>query len=216
MNHDIFFDEAEHIYLVDGQEVPSVTEILKPLHRSYSSINPSVLEYARNRGSAVHEALEMYDLGGDFEVTPETAPYIKAYIEWAQIYKPKWVGVEQIVYNEDYNYIGTLDRIGTLNGTEFAVVDIKTSQPTKETLVSVCCQTYAYAMAYAAMQNKPAKFVEQTHRYGLFLKADGTYRFQDCEEYEEKYGFSGGLVFFDLNATHGMITRILETKARKK
>ena len=57
---EIIFDEATHTYLVDGEEVPSVTTILQPLSmRSYSAVNPSVLEYARNRGKAIHEAVEM-------------------------------------------------------------------------------------------------------------------------------------------------------------
>lgn len=213
---DIFFDEATHTYLVDGVEVPSVTEILAPLHRSYGKINQSVLDYAANRGRATHEALELIDYGAEPEISPEIIGYIRAYEEWSQIYRPNWVGIEQIVYSEDEGYAGTLDRIGTLNGTEFAVVDIKTSQPTKEALVSVCCQTFAYAMAYTEQKGKADKYVANIHRYGLFLKADGSFRFQDCEEYENKYGFSGAVVFCNLLATNRMITRTLEAKARKK
>lgn len=214
---EIIFDEAEHTYLVDGVEVPSVTTILQPLaNRAYSSVNPSVLEYARNRGATVHEALEVYDLGGELEVVPETEGYIRAYLEWEQIYRPRWTGVEQIVYSVGDKYIGTLDRIGTLNGSEFAIVDLKTSTPTKEALVSVCCQTAAYAMAYTEQSEKPLKFAETIKRYGLFLKADGSYRLVDSEEYESKYGFSGALMFFNLLTMHKMITNILETKARGK
>ena len=216
MANDIFFDEATHTYLVDGVEMPSVTEILKPLHRSYAKVNPSVLEYAKNRGKAVHEALELVDYGADPEVSPEIIGYLNAYQEWAQIYKPNWTGVEQIVYSEDEGFIRTLDRIGTLNGTEFALVDIKTSYPTKEALVSVCCQTFAYAMAYTEQSGKADKYVANIHRYGLFLKADGSYRLVDCEAYENKYGFSGALVFCELMAMHRTITRILETKERGK
>lgn len=113
---DIYFDEAEHIYMVDGKNVPSVTEVLAPLHRGYGKINASILEYAANRGKAVHSALEVYDLGGELEATPETAPYIQAYLEWEQVYRPQWLGVEQIVYHPEYGYIGTLDRAGILNG----------------------------------------------------------------------------------------------------
>ena len=213
---EIIFDEATHTYLVDGEEVPSVTTILQPLSmRSYSAVNPSVLEYARNRGTAVHEALEIYDLGGELEVVPETEGFIRAYLEWEQIYRPKWIGVEQIVYNQRSGYIGTLDRIGYLNGTELAVVDIKTSQPTKEALVSVCCQTFAYAYAYTN-EDYASGSHRNIKRYGLFLKTDGSYRFQNCEGYEDKYGFVGDDVFMSLLYDYKMITRILETKARGK
>lgn len=216
MTPDIFFDEQSHTYLVDGEEVPSVTTILQPLtSRAYSAVNPSVLEYARNRGTAVHEALEMYDLGIEPEVYPEIEGFIRAYLEWSQIYQPNWIGVEQIVYNQRSGYIGTLDRIGYLNGTELAIVDIKTSQPTKEALVSVCCQTFAYAYAYTNEDYITGSY-RNIKRYGLFLKADGSYRFQNCEEYEDKYGFVGDDVFMELLTDYKMITRILETKARGK
>lgn len=217
MTPEIVFDEAEHIYLVDGVEVPSVTTILQPLsNRAYSSVNSSVLEYARKRGTAVHEALEMYDLGGGIEASPEIEGYIRAYLEWTSIYKPRWTDVESIVYSKSNGYIGTLDRAGTLNGREFAIVDLKTSTPSKEALVSVCCQTAAYAIAYTEHNGKPLRFAESIKRYGLFLKSDGTYRLVDCEEYENKYGFIGMLVFFNLLTIHKSITSILETKGRKK
>lgn len=207
MSHDIFFEEATHTYLVDGREVPSVTTILQPLtSRAYGKVNPSVLEYAANRGKAVHEALEIYDLGGELEATPETAGYIKAYLEWQQVYKPTWVGVEEIVYDYTSNYIGTLDRVGYLNGQGFAVVDIKTSQPTKEALVSVCVQTHAYAEAYYWSHEEDAP--TDIKRYGLFLKADGSYRFLDCKGYEEKYHFVAKDVWNELFIVDRIVTRL--------
>lgn len=208
MAHDIFFDEQTHTYLVDGQEVPSVTEILKPLHRSYEAVNPSVLEYAANRGKAIHSALEAYDKGEEFEVSPETLPYIEAYMDWADIYKPRWEAIEEITYHENLGYIGTLDRAGYLNEVERVVVDIKTSQPTKEALVSVCLQTMAYGASY--FNGGKCK------RYGLFLKGDGTWRFQDCDEYEWKYNFYPYDVWTKLLETHKMITRLLATGKGKK
>ena len=210
MSHDIFFDEATHTYLVDGQEVPSVTEILKPLHRSYAKVNPSVLEYAANRGKAVHEALELYDLGGGLEASPEIEGYIRAYLDWQDIYRPKWTAVEQIVWSGLFGYAGTLDRAGFLNGGDFAIVDIKTSQATKESLVSVCCQTAAYEIAHNELTPQRVK-----KRYGLFLKSDGTFRIVDCEEYEKKYKFSGYKVFHELRKTNELITKLLATGGKK-
>lgn len=209
---EIIFDEATHTYLVDGEEVPSVTTILQPLsNRAYSAVNPSVLEYARNRGTAVHEALEIYDLGGELEVVPETEGFIRAYLEWSQIYRPKWIGVEQIVYNAEDGYIGTLDRFGVLNGSERAVIDIKTSNPTKEALVAVCLQTYAYTLALSETDEGSCP-----KRYALFLKADGNFRFQNCEEYEEAYMFRSSDLFISLLNNHKAITRVLESKKNGK
>lgn len=212
---DIFFDEQEHLYLVDGVEVPSVTEILSPLHRSYGKVNPSILEYAANRGKAVHEALEVYDLGGELEATPETAPYIQAYLDWVQVYKPTWTGVEQIVFCEEGWYCGTFDRMGYLNDGKLAIVDIKTSQPTREAYVSVCLQTAAYALAVMSESNFKVD-AETINRYGLFLMKDGKYRLLDCKEFEGTNHFDSNKVFAMLLATHKTITSLLETKGKKK
>lgn len=209
MKHDIFFDPESHVYLVDGQEVPSVTTILQPLsNRSYSSVNPSVLEYARNRGTAVHEALEAIDLGAEPDIYTEIVPYIQAYEEWKSIYRPTWVGVEQIVYNDFEHYIGTLDRMGWLNGNDLAIIDIKTSQPTKEALVSVCLQTMAYKLAEDCDKDQP---FEVNKRYGLFLKSDGSFRMVDCAEYEKKYNIDAWVVWHKLLDTHKTITELLAT-----
>lgn len=218
MKRDIFFDEQTHTYLVDGRDVVSVTTILKPLtDRGYSAVNPSVLEYARNRGTAVHEALELIDLDVETEIVPEIIPYIQAYEEWKGIYRPTWTGIEQIVFSQMHGFIGTLDRVGLLNGSELSIVDIKTSNPSKEALVSVCVQTAAYELAYIETpegDKMRSEYGINIHRYGLFLKSDGSYRFLDCEEYEKKYKFSGFKVFYGLLKTHKMITEILERKGK--
>lgn len=205
---EIIFFEDTHQYLLNGKPIPSVTDIISPLHRSYGKINPAVLDQAARRGTAVHEALEMMDYGADFEVFPETAPYIMAYQDWAEVYRPIWTGIEEIVFSEGGWYAGTLDRIGYFNGGDkLNIVDIKTSQPTKEALVSVCIQTYAYASAYD--NSVPIE------RWGLFLKPDGTWRFQNCMEYEKKYGFFGWDVWRMLLRTHNMINDLLATRGKK-
>ena len=56
------FDPIEHIYRFDGQRVPSVTQILEPLI-DYSGVPNGVLQYAADRGTAVHLATEFYDDG---------------------------------------------------------------------------------------------------------------------------------------------------------
>ena len=206
MKHDIFFDPDDHVYLVDGEEVPSVTSILQPLHRDYDKINPATLQYAANRGSAVHEALEAYDLGGELEGYPEIEGYLRAYLDWESVYRPTWTDVEQIVYNEQDSYIGTLDRAGYFNGGDVLnIVDIKTSQPTKSALVSVSLQTYAYAQAYAKDR------AGSIDRWGLFLKKDGTWRFQNCREYEDKNKYLACDAWTQLLMTHHIVSLLLKT-----
>lgn len=218
MKHDVFFSEDTHTYLVDYEEVPSVTEILKPLtSRGYAEINPVVLEAAAARGTAVHEACEAIDYGLEADVYPEIEGYVAAYEDWLSVYRPEWEGIEQVVVNQ--GYAGTADRIGRLAGSDnLCVLDLKTSSPTKEALVAVCLQTYAYADAIRQeMYPEDDEGYESMviDRYALFLMKDGKYRFVNCKEYEEKYGINTCL-FLDMLDLHEAITKVLNTKARKK
>ena len=55
------FDEASHTYRIDGQVVPGVTSVLKPL-TDYSMVPPADLQAAADFGKAVHRACELDDL----------------------------------------------------------------------------------------------------------------------------------------------------------
>lgn len=48
-----------HLYLVDGVIVPSVTQLISDPNK-YKDVPPSVLEKARLKGVAVHEAIERF------------------------------------------------------------------------------------------------------------------------------------------------------------
>ena len=60
------FIEETHTYLIDGEQVESVTQILKKLFpNKYSDINPEVLKRASERGTQIHRAIEAYCKGFD-------------------------------------------------------------------------------------------------------------------------------------------------------
>lgn len=66
-----YFDD-EHIYLVDGYQVPSITEILKiRFGRKYDGISSEVLKKASEAGTAVHEAIQQYCVTGEESKLPE-------------------------------------------------------------------------------------------------------------------------------------------------
>lgn len=184
------FKEDTHQYFdEDGNEVPSVTTILDYVTaRHYGKINPSVLERAKLRGTAVHEALEMLDYGGEAVVDGEIEGFCKAYAEFLNDYRPTWEHIEKVAFSDNggYSFCGTVDRAGVMNGKP-TVLDIKTtSSPTKENYISVCAQTSAYAIALG---------IPDAKRYALYLKSDGTYRLVDCDKYEDKHGFCGAYIF---------------------
>lgn len=93
----IDFNEEKHEYTVGGEVKPSVTEILGFITADhYGTINPSILDRAARRGSAVHECLEDidYDMPPE-EVPTEIYPYVVAYQTFLRDYKPEWYGIEQ-------------------------------------------------------------------------------------------------------------------------
>ena len=59
-----YFDET-HTYLYDGLMLPSVTQILGVKYKNdYASVPPAVLDNAAQRGTAVHKAIENFNVSG--------------------------------------------------------------------------------------------------------------------------------------------------------
>lgn len=70
--HTLEFFESDHVYLVDGIQVPSITQILA--HRfggKYSHVKREVLQRAAYKGTAVHNAIEQYCKTGVESDIPE-------------------------------------------------------------------------------------------------------------------------------------------------
>lgn len=66
------FYEDEHLYLVDGVIVPSITTILKTkFGRKYEGVSKATLERASENGTAVHDAIERYCRFGETSDLPE-------------------------------------------------------------------------------------------------------------------------------------------------
>lgn len=184
----IEFDEAKHLYTVDGVKMPSVTEILNPLTaKHYGEISKEVLRMAAERGTAVHEQCEILDYGFDIDedFPAEWMGYANAYIAFLNDYRPKWTGIEEMVYCEADGYCGRVDRYGKILG-QTAVLDIKTtSAPTKANYMAGACQTVAYGYA---LKNVEKGFL-------LYLKKDGGYRLVDCGEWSKKHDFDAEKVW---------------------
>ena len=127
------FDEAEHVYRLDGVVVPSVTQILRGagMYDHLDMIPPDRLETARLRGVAVHRAIELYTTGRlDWStVSDEVAGYVDGYSAWvaSRAWRPRLV--EHRFVHPTYRYAGTLDQDGVSSvgiRDEEAVVDFKT------------------------------------------------------------------------------------------
>lgn len=163
------FDPTAHQYGWNGVIVPSVTEIIgAALGDAFQNTPAAVLDYARQRGQAVHRACELDSAGSlnEASVAPEIMPYLAAWREFRRLYPFNVVRAEFPMYHGGHGYAGTPDIIFE---TPFCwgVIDIKTGA----TGIRAHMQTAAYLdlarLQFSAIEGKPAR------RFALQLRPNG-------------------------------------------
>lgn len=172
------FDRDAHAYRLDGEIVPGVTGVIKhhlPVDTSFYTSE------ARDRGSAVHTAIE-YHLDGDLDEDSVTEPvrsYFDGYLRFMRELVTLPVCCEVGLAHRRLRYAGTLDLFCFMRwgGKEvLALVDFKTGQwqPWHD------LQLAAYRELLD--DNGGALGLKRGDRPEMFivcqLKADGTYRIQ--------------------------------------
>ena len=152
----VSFDPVAHRYaLPDGREVPSVTRILAATGVSVDferigerdPARRADLEYARQRGTAVHADCHAYD-DGDLELSDvhaDVLPFLNAWIVFRINSRFVPERRERIVYHSGLGYAGTLDAVGLIPNGRRVLVDIATGDPKHS---AKQFQTAAYAAAY--------------------------------------------------------------------
>lgn len=164
-----FYDE-NHIYELDGEEIPSVSELARFASREiYGDIAQFTLDNAAERGTKVHKACENLDRYGDCEVDESIAPYIQAYIQFVKDYEPEWELIEKPLASTEKKFAGTLDRMGTLNTGDTAIVDLKSSSVVQKVLATI--QLNGYEELYRENLKKDVDKL-----YILHLQKDGKYK----------------------------------------
>jgi hypothetical protein len=191
----IVFYDTSHRYTVDGEEVPSVSELTRFITREVHEDAPQLaMDKAADRGTKVHKATESIDKYGSAEIEEDIAPYLQAYVQFLKDYKPDWEKIEWAVNNGTL-YAGTLDRYGTL-GDKKVILDIKTTGS-----IGVLTK-----VLYTAAQNLYRMAIESENKvdaiYILQLKKDGKYRLMELEIQNE--------------LAEACITLHLATKKRKR
>ena len=158
---------------------PSVTWILESYPKDYAfhkylaslpsfEVGQQILHDAGNRGKKVHagvekllrnELLSIHDIMPNQyeEFTGKEWQYVLTFTEWWKKYKPLVINIEEVIYNDEFNYAGTTDLICKIDQGRFAkgghdtgefftgIVDWKTSANIYE---SYKLQIAAYAQSY--------------------------------------------------------------------
>ena len=162
------FDEATHTYRLDGNVLPSVTTIMKPLSAfEYRNVPESALEKAADRGTTVHNAIEIFIKYGIDDIPTEFRPYLDAFIDWWNEKKPVVIGSEIRLYHRMFRYCGTCDLLCLIDG-KLILIDYKTTYAVMEKMCGVQLEGYAKALSSHGI-NVDEKRI-------LHLKKDGKYK----------------------------------------
>jgi hypothetical protein len=164
------YDDITHRYFIGDVEVPSVTRILQ-CAGEVKTAGPWYTIEARERGSKLHALTVEYDAGrldeADLDlldgIDPLVGGRLRAWIRFRREQAPEILESEQQLYDEEYGYAGTTDRILKLPRTGRAyVVDFK-PQPAEWHPI----QLGAYARIRGLVD-----------KAALYLRPNGTYQWR--------------------------------------
>ncbi len=161
-----YFDE-EHLYLVDGIIVPSITQILKFKYgRKYAGIDKAVLRRASEAGTAVHEAIERYCKTGEIADIPELRNF--RFLQDKYDFNVVENETPVILFLNDAPIsAGRLDMVLDMNG-QYGGADIKrTASLDKEYLAY---QLNLYRIAYRQSYGIEWEFLKGIHLRGDIRK----------------------------------------------
>lgn len=118
------FDSTPHLYRLNGDIVPSVTDICDDEPIPYGDDGGSW-------GQAIHHATLAFDLGAYHhdDYPPFVGPHIDVYQTWLMAYRPRWIRLEQPRVHPA-GFGGMADRLGILGMLRRrfeSIVDLKTS-----------------------------------------------------------------------------------------
>lgn len=165
---DLVFYEKGHIYMLEGERIPCVSDLCRFIHKEiYKDAPPWQLEAAADRGTAVHLATETLDKTGRAEISEDYAPYLRAYAAFLREHEVEWELIEHSDYHPIHGYAGTIDRYGTVDGIK-TLVDLKTTYTVYKPLCGATLNLYR--MMLEARQKGVEKLAI------VHLKKDGKYK----------------------------------------
>ena len=152
------FYEEPHLYTWNGELVPSVTQVMKyVLGDSYSNIDKLTLDIARDRGTCVHSATELFDSYKEGAVLSDYIEDTKKFFlekygksiditEIIDSYRglalPSWSDVEKEFYfGGEFPYCGKIDRVADNQPWE-----IKCTSAAKMSAWNIQLSAYAQAI----------------------------------------------------------------------
>lgn len=148
-NTGLTFIEEGHKYLFNGEEVPSVSHILKTvgITRDFDRVDP----FYRERGKFVHQAVEFHvkhTLDEESLDQENVTPYLKAFqkFESGEGYLVRKTEVP--LYSELYGFAGTIDHLAQFEDCRISGEGIADIKVTEKSDKAADLQLCAYALLY--------------------------------------------------------------------
>ena len=158
-----YIDET-HTYLYDGVILPSITQLLKKkFGGKYDGIPKATLGKAAERGTAIHKAIEEYEVRG---IETEDAE-LRNYKFLKKSYKFDCIGNEipvVLFMNDEAVACGRLDLV-LKEGDKIGLADIKTTSTLDKNYLAY--QLNLYRIAYQQCYGGKIEFLK-----GIHLKGD--------------------------------------------
>lgn len=154
-----YFDET-NTYLYDGLMLPSVSQILGMKYRNeYASVPPAVLNNAAQRGTAVHKAIENFNVSG-YDDGSEAVRNFK-FLQKQYGFEVLDSELPLVIFKDDFPIAcGRLDMTMLIDG-QTGIADIKTvSTLNKE---KIAYQLNLYRIGLMQSYGVDAKFLKIIH-----------------------------------------------------
>ena len=140
------FDEEHHRYFLGEKELSGITGTLikKAFPDTYKGIPDAVLAKAAERGSVVHQNLELFDTicNSDVNIMPSVLPEVKDYNEMLISYGLHHVDSEYLVTDNE-NFASAIDKVLADDEGNIYLADIKTTATIHYDNVSLQLSIYA-------------------------------------------------------------------------
>lgn len=140
------FDEEQHRYFLGEKELSGITGTLikKAFPDTYKCIPDAVLAKAAERGSVVHQNLELFDtvFNSDVNIMHSVLPEVKDYNEMIISYGLHHVDSEYLVTDNE-NFASAIDKVLADNEGNIYLADIKTTATLHYDNVSLQLSIYA-------------------------------------------------------------------------
>ena len=198
-----FYDDT-HTYTLDGEEVPSVSEISRFASREIynDNVDKYILENAKERGKTVHSATEQLDNTGTCDIESNIANYVNAYVSFRKDFNiNNYVYIEKAFGSKKLLFAGTLDRAIIIDEHfaqmvkkqckvdisdkigQLAILDFKTSSAVQKSLAQIQLPAYSILVEENTKHKAGALFIlhlKKDGKYKLHYFDNNDYLFQSC------------------------------------